>query len=61
MPNGLPDGTELAYYVKSQVYYGRIDLFCLFSLTFELSLVLLTFVFPAETTRGLQARKWYPM
>lgn len=25
LPNGLPDGTELAYYVKAQVCYRRFN------------------------------------
>lgn len=26
LPNGLPDGTELAYYMKGQVCYRRLNL-----------------------------------
>jgi hypothetical protein len=34
MPNGLPDGAELAYYVKGQVSWYSLLIFCVYGLIY---------------------------
>lgn len=56
MPNGLPDGAELAYYVKGQVVYYiyLLSLHYCFQCLTRLMCV-------SETTWRLQAGKWHSL
>lgn len=58
MPNGLPDGAELAYYVKGQVlkYFSVGDWFLLWWMFCWCDSLFLSFT---ENIRWLQAGEWY--
>lgn len=58
MPNGLPDGAELAYYVKGQVlkYFSVGDWFLLWWMFCWCGFLFLSFT---ENIRWLQAGEWY--
>lgn len=60
MPNGLPDGTSLAYYSKGKVVLQSVQLDFLIAYQFPVCVTSVFCLF-TEDSWGLQAGKWYSL